>query len=47
METVKLLLIGPQYSGKTTLANRLCYGTFACTSKDNIDRFVTNVKTST
>ena len=47
METAKILLIGPKWSGKTTLANRLCYGTFTCETDDMIGRFVTNVKTST
>ena len=46
MDTIKLLLIGPKWSGKTTLANRLCYGTFGCTSRDSVDRFVTSVKTA-
>lgn len=46
METIKLLLIGPKWSGKTTLANRLCYGTFGCTSRSSVDRFATTVKTA-
>lgn len=46
MDTIKLLLIGPKWSGKTTLANRLCYGTFGCASRDGVDRFAATVKTS-
>lgn len=46
MDTIKLLLIGPKWSGKTTLANRLCYGTFGCASRGSVDRFAATVKTA-
>ena len=46
MNTIKLLMIGPKWSGKTTLANRLCYGTFGCTSRNSVDRFAATVKTA-